>query len=143
MTDRTPKVFVVNEPLRKDEATGEYVRFLPMESAAAFGEVVELTPKGSPPANLAPWMKMIRDGLADWRDGDFLVLVGDQALLAYAGSVIGEIIIDAIREDEEEVGRCERPPVLRLLKWERRLRAYAPLTLREPEDFPRADAESR
>ena len=111
------KVFLVNEPLKKDPATGEYAPFLPMGSARSFGEVVELTPKGSPGSNISASMEPIRKGLEAWRDGDFLVLVGDHALLAYAASVVGE----KLRAGE----------ALRLLKWERRLEAYAPLTLRD------------
>lgn len=127
---RGPKVFIVNEPLKRDEASGELVRFLPMETAANFGDVVELTPKGSPGGNPAVWMKLIRDGLEkDWEDGDFLVLVGDQALLAYAASVIGEYIGT---EYERTDGRIT--PTIRFLKWERRLESYSPLILREPAD---------
>ena len=111
------KVFLVNKPLKKDPATGEYAPFLPMGSARSFGEVIELTPKGSPGSNISASMEAIRKGLESWRDGDFLVLVGDQALLAYAASVVGE----KLRSGE----------ALRLLKWERRLEAYAPLTLRD------------
>ena len=118
-----PKVFIVNEPLKRNDVTGAYERFLPMESAASFGEVVKLTPDGSPPANPGPYMKMIRDGLDAWEDGDFLVLVGDQALLAYAASVVGETLGDGL-----DAG------TLRFLKWERRAESYRPLIFLEPED---------
>lgn len=122
-----PRVFVVNEPLKKNDSTGEYERFLPMDSAANFGEVVELTPKGNPGANPAVWMGAIREGLQSWEDGDFIVLVGDQAMLAYAASVVGEYIGEEdLRTDGQSV------PTLRFLKWERRQGGYAPLTLREP-----------
>lgn len=121
------KVFIVNEPLKKNDATGEYECFLPMESAANFGEVIELTPKGNPGSNPAVWMGAIREGLQAWEDGDFIVLVGDQALLAYATSVVGEYI------GEEDVCKDGRSvPTLRFLKWERRQGCYVPLTLREP-----------
>lgn len=110
------RVFIANEPLRKNDETGAYERFLPMESAANFGEVVKLTPDGSPPGNVAPWLKMIREGVeASWADGDFLVLVGDPVLLAYAAYAIA----DATAEGG----------TLRVLKWERRQHSYSPLTL--------------
>lgn len=122
-----PKVFVVNEPLRRNEAN-ELERFLPMETAADFGDVVKLTPDGSPGANPESWMTPIREKLElEWEDGDFLVLVGDQALLAYAASVVGEMI--AIAEADNP---AKAPPTLRFLKWERRQSAYVPLILREP-----------
>ena len=123
------KVFIVNEPLRRDESTGEYVKFLPMESAADFGTVIKLTPDGGPGSNTREWMRRIREGLEkDWEDGDFIVLAGDQALLAYAASVVGEHIgLEHARTD----GRSA--PVLRFLKWERRQGAYVPMVLREAE----------
>lgn len=121
------KVFIVNEPLRRDDATGEYVRFLPMESAADFGRVIKLTPDGNPGSNAREWMNKIRAGLEkDWEDGDFIVLVGDQAMLAYAASVVGEYIAE---RDANGLSM----PTLRFLKWERRKGAYVPLVLREAE----------
>ena len=119
------RVFIVNEPLRKNDVTGELEKFLPLESAAKFGEVVKLTPDGSPPGNIAPWLKMINDGLEGWQDGDYLVLVGDQALLAYAASIVGGTLEElwAAARDEASV------PKFRVLKWERRQYSYSPLTL--------------
>jgi len=123
-----PRVFIVNEPLKKDDATGEYVRFLPVDSASNFGDVIELTPKGNP-GSPAVWMKMIRDGLSEhWEDGDYIVLMGDQAMLAYAASVVGGYIADERAEGVTPI------PTLRFLKWERRQGAYTPLTLREPTE---------
>lgn len=104
--------------------TNELERWLPLESAADFGQVVKLTPDGSPPANLAPWIEAIDRGLDAWQDGDYLVLVGDQALLAYAASVIGE-------EINASVGDLGNPaPVLRLLKWSRHKGGYEPIAMR-------------
>lgn len=117
---KVPSVFIVNEPLRRNAETGAYERWLPMESTEAFGTVVKLTPDGSPPANVAAYLKMIDDGLAAWKDGDFLVLVGDQALLSYAAASIG-FIIACLGEAADAK--------LRVLKWERRQESYAPLTL--------------
>lgn len=114
-------VFIVNEPLKKNDATGEYERFLPLDSAIDFGDVViKLTADGSPGSNLAGAMHVIRDGLKSWQDGDFIVLVGDQALLAYAASVVGAKI-------------AGNRGTLRFLKWERRQGRYVPLPMREPE----------
>ena len=115
-----PKIFIINEPLRKNDETGEYERFLPMESAHDFGEVVKLTADGNPGSNLQGAMRCIREGLESWRDGDFIVLVGDQALLAYAASVVGK-----------KLARSKGS--LRFLRWERRQSSYAPLFMREPE----------
>jgi hypothetical protein len=111
-------VFIVNVPLRKDDVTGEYTEFLPMESAHSFGRVVELTPKGTPRGSIAEALRSIRDGLECWRDGDFIVLVGDQALLAYAAAIVGAKL-------------AKTRGSLRFLKWDRGLRTYAPLFMRE------------
>lgn len=119
-----PRVFLINEPLRKDDATGELIRFLPIERAADHGEIVRLTPDGSPPGNLAPWLRMIDDGLRAWEDGDYIVLVGDQGLLAYASSVIGAHIADRLAATDGEIGGT-----LRALKWSRHKSAYEPVSL--------------
>lgn len=112
-----PTVFVVNEPLRKNSDTGEYEKFLPIERAADHGEVARLTPDGTPPGNVEPWLRMIDEGLKGWKDGDLIVLVGDQSLLAYASSIVGAYI--------------KPGEALRVLKWSRHKAAYEPLVLRE------------
>jgi hypothetical protein len=135
-----PRVFVVNEPLRKDETTGALARFLPVERAAEHGELVRLTPDGSPPGNLTPWLRTIYEGLERWEDGDFLVLVGDQALLAYASSVVGAKIAAATGPDGED------RPTFRVLKWSRHKNGYDPLSLelsmatKAPESLTKTDA---
>lgn len=120
------RVFIANEPLRKNSETGEYERWLPTEMAADFGDVVKLSLDGNPGANLAATLRGIEDGLADWEDGDYLVLVGAQSLLVYAAMIIGR----KIAARAYEIGSEDAAPKLRVLQWERNLGSYAPLTLR-------------
>lgn len=119
-----PKVFLVNEPLRKNDTNGDYEKFLPIEKAGDHGDVVRLTPDGSPPGNPASWLRMIDEGLANWKDGDFVVLVGDQGLLAYASAAIGARI-----EFLTAKSKGEDQPVFRALKWSRHNSRYDPLSL--------------
>jgi hypothetical protein len=107
------KVYVINEPLKKDAATGAMAKWLPMESAAAFGEVVEVLPPGSPPAALDGYVAILRERLKDFREDDYLVLVGDQSLLVAAAAIVGW----------SDAGK------LRVLKWSRNANAYEPLLL--------------
>lgn len=111
---RSPKVFVVNEPMRRNPVTREFERWLPMATAGNFGEVVELLPPGSPPANLAGYVALLERGLESFREGDYLVCVGDQPLLVVAAALIGA-----------RLGGAK----FKVLKWERRSEAYAPLSL--------------
>jgi len=112
-----PRVFVPNEPLRKNANTGEWERYLPLDSLVKYGEVVELTPKGRA-RSFDESCAAIRKGLKElWRDGDYLVLVGDYALVAFAGFALGEYA-----EDGEK---------LRFLKWDRRKESYASLIVRD------------
>lgn len=128
---RKPYVFVVNEPLRKNETTGELERFLPIERARAWGEVVKLSPDGSPGADPRSWMRPIREKLEElWEDGDFVVLVGEQSMLAYAAAIVGEYV-ERCRADAVDNASAE-VPTIRLLKWDRRANEYAPLILKEP-----------
>ena len=136
---RTPRVFVVNEPLRKDDASGALERFLPIERAAEHGEIVKLTPDGSPPGNIATWLRMIDDGLAAWEDGDFLVLVGDQGLLAYAAAVVGHKIARLDQPGNFFVGP---EPVLRALKWSRHKSAYDAVNLAFSSPTPAESART-
>lgn len=111
-----PKVFVVNEPLRRNHESGELERFLPIHLAAQFGDVVKLTPDGAPPANLASVLKNMVEDLKGFREAeDYLVCVGNQPLLIAAAAMVGANI---------KGGR------LRVLQWDARDGAYAPITLR-------------
>lgn len=112
-----PRVFIVNEPLRKNTETGAYERYLPLDSLSSYGEIVELTAKGRM-HGFNEACSAVRKGLKNlWRDGDYLVLVGDYALVAFAGFVLGEY--------------TENGEKLRFLKWDRRKESYVPLIVRD------------
>lgn len=108
------RVYLINEPLKRDP-DGELVRWLPMESLAKFGEVVRVLPDGSPPAALDGYLGILAERLGDWRDGDYLVCVGDQTLLVAAAAILGSYLAPGEK--------------LRVLKWERRQESYAPVVL--------------
>lgn len=110
----SPIVWLVNEPLKYNDE-GELARWLPLDSLANFGKVVRCLPDGSPPTPLDGYIAILKEKLSRWKDGDFLVCVGDQTLLVAAAMIVGNI--------------ADTKSKPRVLKWERRKDSYAPVVL--------------
>lgn len=73
-----PRVFVVNEPLRRCEGGHGFERFFDLSPALEYGELVYLLPAGQlHAADMAQYMATLRAGLADYTPDDALVPMGD------------------------------------------------------------------
>ena len=86
MPDR-PRVFVVNEPLRRDRETGEYAgRVMNFAPAAEFGDVVHLLPAGPPGLDPEGVLRTIAARLdaAAPTERDYLLPVGNQSAIVLA-----------------------------------------------------------
>jgi hypothetical protein len=104
-------VFVVSEPLRKDEA-GHWVRTHDLTDARRFGELRFLLPPGDQaPQDPRALIKSLEEGLRHFTSADFLLPIGHPAYVAWAAAVAAR--------------RCGGR--LSLLHWNRRLRRYDPL----------------
>ena len=79
-----PKVYVVNEPLRRDPQTGEMSRWMDLTPAAAFGELSFLLPAGHQPQDPSPVLEVLRRKLAGYRPHDYILPLGDPALIGWA-----------------------------------------------------------
>ncbi len=101
----TARVFVINEPLRADGSP-----LVSLKPAEFFGSVIHILPAGKPPADPMESLPRIEEVLADYREGDFIVLVGEMDLVALAVAV-------ALEANEGRVN---------FLKWDRNNRAYFP-----------------
>lgn len=101
-------VFVVHEPLRRNEETGQMERAIDVTPAAEFGALHFLLPPGRPPSDLRDAVDQIREQLNDFGDGDYILPVGNPALI---GATIG---IAAFVND----GR------VKVLQWQGRNRCY-------------------
>ena len=98
-----PTVFVTQEPWPSRE-TGEPVRdFTP---AQQYGKLKILLPSDHPPSGRLP-QEMLAAGMADYEPEDYIVLSGHPAAIGVAVALASQ--------------RC---PVVRLLMWSGRKRAY-------------------
>ena len=102
------KVYIVQEPKRMDQATGQMVSMMNFNHARKFGEPVVLLPSGPVALNTAPTVWHLKDKLRDFSDQDYLIAVGDPTLQAMA----------AIVAAQNNRGRVH------FLKWDRELGNY-------------------
>ena len=77
-----PRVFVVNEPAKKDGG-----RTMDLSPACEHGELVFLSPAGDLPMDLAPTAERMARLLATFTADDLLLPVGHPMLIAMAGAL--------------------------------------------------------
>lgn len=85
------KVYIVQEPMRKNRTTGEFEAMMDLTPASAYGELVVLIKTNKLPLMSAPFINSLRMGLKDFCDDDFLLPVGAPAAIAFAGAVASDI----------------------------------------------------
>jgi hypothetical protein len=102
------RVFMVQRPSVK-APDGRWADKFDLSSAAKFGALVELLPRGNVlPSNLKEAAGRLREQLQGFNDADFMLPVGDPVAIALAAAVAADI----------------NGGVLRLLKWDRREQGY-------------------
>ena len=105
------KVYIVCEPsLRRGD---QLVPAIDLTPAAEWGEIIILL--NSPQSFISPeqTIKVLRDKMSDFCDDDFLVPVGDPALMCAVAMVASHI----------NGGR------VKMLKWDRRVMRYFPIAV--------------
>lgn len=80
------KVYVTTHPTRIDRRDGVR-RPIDITQAAEYGELVVLLPEGMLSLTPAPTVRELRYGLRDFTDDDYLLPLGDPALIAMAGAL--------------------------------------------------------
>lgn len=106
------KVYIVCEPTAKTPS-GEHVRRIDLSPAAEWGEPVVLLSSHQSLLNPDPTVTTLYERLSKFCDDDYLVPIGDPALMCAAAMVAGRI----------NGGR------VKLLKWDRFMRKYIPIPL--------------
>lgn len=81
------RVFVVNETVRRNRATGSFERNRDFSSAASFGSLLHLTPPGTPPGDLSAQVAGMSRMLSDFGPDDYIIPVGHPALIGWACAV--------------------------------------------------------
>jgi len=86
-----PKVFILQESLRKNKTSGELERFMDFEPLKEWGDATICMPSGDIARAPYPAKEQLRECFKDFKDGDYIVGVGDTALIFLAGMVISEM----------------------------------------------------
>lgn len=84
---KRPTVYVVQEPMKRDEATGQMVSIFNFAKALEYGEVKICLPPGNIALSAAPTTFQLHEALADFDDKDYLLCAGDPTAIAMAGAV--------------------------------------------------------
>lgn len=82
-----PKVYIVHETLKRDFRTGEMVPAQDFSSAQQFGELVHVFGQATAPIDYQEALSLIQDCLSAYTIKDYLIFVGDPALIAMAATV--------------------------------------------------------
>lgn len=85
------RVFVPQIPHRYDRASGELFPVYDLSPAEEFGEVkVILTPSANPFTSMESIQADLREALADMTKDDYLLLVGNPAILGVTTAIAAE-----------------------------------------------------
>lgn len=86
-----PRVFVVNEPLRRerlaDGSRGPMTRFMNLVSAEEYGDLTFLLPPGKVPNDPVAIIEILREKLATFSARDYIIPVGDMIACTLAVSI--------------------------------------------------------
>ena len=89
--DLRPRVFVVNQPMRRDPATNAWVNAMDLGAAREHGELIFMLPAGRLPADANAIVRAVRRSMASFRPEDYLLLVGDPRAIAIAAAVAADL----------------------------------------------------
>jgi len=82
-----PRVFIIHDQPRRNKVSGEFESWRNFRPAGEFGELVTVIPSirtsNDPNAELVK----IQETLSDYREDDYLLLVGSGEFLAFAGAI--------------------------------------------------------
>lgn len=79
-------VYVIQRPARFDRATNDWVDKYDISAAKEFGKLVYLLDPGNvQPVNLKASVAYLKEELADYTDGDYLLALGDPVAMVAAG----------------------------------------------------------
>lgn len=87
MADRAPRAYVVHLPVRLDRDENRWVPAVNLQPAEYFGEITFiLNDEGRPSSEPEDTIPRIREAMTEFKETDYLVLVGDPNLQIYAAA---------------------------------------------------------
>ena len=110
----TTRVFVVHRQTRYNSATETTVDAHDMRSAHRFGELRYLLPNEASPFEPEIWIPKLHEGLEEIAQEDYILLVGNPALIAWAAGIATDYASG----------------MLRLLQWDRKSQCYEVIVAR-------------
>jgi len=102
------RVFVVQEPMRRNSDTGDFEPMMNFNSAMEYGELNVCLAPGRVALSPAPMIKKLNESLADFCDDDYLIAVGDPSAIAAAAAI-------ASRNNRGK---------FKILKWDKNMSGY-------------------
>lgn len=106
-----PRVFVINEPLRRCPQTNTLQRTIDLTPAEEWGELIFLLPAGNGPTDPDPTIETLLHKLKDFQPTDFLLPVGHPLYIGWAAAIAAQNTDGA----------------LQMLVWEKSRSAYRPV----------------
>jgi hypothetical protein len=102
------KVYIIQEPTKRDHATGATIPIMDFRKVVAYGDPVVCLPSGRVSLAPAPTVDALREKLRHFTDNDYIVSVGDPSAIFAAAMVASDV----------NNGRCK------LLKWDKEAKQY-------------------
>lgn len=102
------KVFIVQEPMRRNKDTGQLESMMDFHMASEYGDPVVCLSSPRVALTPGPMIQSLNKVLKDFSDEDYLICVGDPSAIAVAASICAK----------NNLGRYK------LLKWVRDTRSY-------------------
>lgn len=101
-------VYIVQEPMKRDPASGEMVSQFDFRKVLEYGDPVVCLPTGRMGLTPGPTLQILKDKLRNFNDDDYIVPTGDPSAIAMA----------SIIASENNMGK------VKILKWDNRSFRY-------------------
>ncbi len=105
------RVFVVQCQHHQDRSTGQLVPKFDLTTAAKYGELIYLLSPTARPFDSKHVIGEMREKLYDFRDEDYLLLIGNPALIGFAVAIAS----------------CQNSGHVNVLQWDGRKQQYIPI----------------
>jgi hypothetical protein len=108
MTEKRGTVYITQEIMKRDLATGNMMPTMDFRKAAEYGDLVLCLPTGRMSLTPGPTVQILKEKLKNFDDSSYLVAVGDPSVIAMAGAIAAN----------NNMGR------FKMLKWDRDAKNY-------------------
>ena len=84
------KVFILQEPMKRDEDSGQMVPVMDFRKVLDYGDPVICLPSGRVSLTPGPTVDSLTEILKNYTDNDYLVSVGDPTAMFVAAMIVGD-----------------------------------------------------